>query len=251
MYVYIPEGKAARFEQGVSQVNGLITDSFSSCAILFITGEKQPFARVSMIHASRFTERKTIQQESEWVGEDYVIMAFIRPDQGVYKPGTKEATMTLKLLFDWHRKGNKIGYKNIDRIEELSSDIEAMVFDSKRDNVLALTKSDKNNLNILHHPQELKFQSIYRLYEIFNSKNRSNFPQKALIYSDSKWIDMDINSLRPNSYILEQYLAFINKEVIKFAKRKNQDLEELADFDFLQCLNTYIKHNSKNFIMFI
>ena len=196
MYINVPEARIARFKQGLTSAKGLYTEKFTCCVIIIIHNDG--FQKISLIHASKFSDRSVIQQECKWVGRNKKIRVYLRANMSVFDPSSNKSVPNYKLLFPeteaYVRGKDSFRYKDItnawDELTEIEPTTEAICVDVDR-GILQLNK-EKSCRELLFHPGETQIESNYDLWQIFGfglwDKFMSNL--QALIFNGETWVKM-------------------------------------------------------------
>lgn len=195
--VYVPQGKSARFDNttrsiGISSIiNGLYTDSISTCCIVFYRNSNTN--RMVLSHFDGQTLPEKIAREFEWVnnGSDPVDKLIVRArhDSPILKP--------IMEYCNFLTPGNVT-------VQTISSGGDGFLVLQQPNNTIQATECTigERPENLIHHPQEQRLVAVQKIEQIIGVRARSKmvfFEKSFTIFDGDTWQPLTENDLKINA----------------------------------------------------
>ncbi|KIE04096.1 hypothetical protein NF27_JN00020 [Candidatus Jidaibacter acanthamoeba] len=162
--VYVPQGNCARFIHDITSkydIDGLYTDDFSTCSILVCISKD--FSRMILAHLDTHVTFDQLKEDIDYVGE-FESIVIISRDQGKYVKDNWVRFIEEKLRYKVYQL-------------EITNDIQGIyisptsnnfkILDVKVPNIKTCTR---NNLELIHHPQEQQILAVRHIGDIVGKR---------------------------------------------------------------------------------
>lgn len=178
-YLSITDGRTARYDSSnnmeIKQIDGVYTDSFSSCNIVIFYWCANNNIKISMTHVDSSITSTHIKEELNWIGNVNNVTGYvIRRFDNVYSEEIKKRVLD----------NSPIAFK-----EHHCPEGESGVSINLQGKITFYSLTEAESLNLIAHPNVLLFSNVYKLNLLFNKyiKPTITLEHTRLIFDGIRW----------------------------------------------------------------